>query len=45
MLTVVKDVGCFQDTVYEDPVHLHKYSKNNSLLFNYLIVLHHVNCV
>jgi hypothetical protein len=26
VLASVKCVGCFQDTVYQDPVHLHKYA-------------------
>jgi len=44
-LTFVKYLSCFQDSVYQVPAHVHKYSTKNCLHCNYFTVLHHVSCV
>jgi hypothetical protein len=45
LLTFVKYVGWFQDSVYQDAVHLHNYSTKNYVHFNHLSLTHHVSCV
>ena len=44
VLTVVKYVGCSQDTVSQDPSHLYNITKY-SLHLNLLTLLNHVSCV
>ena len=42
--TFVKYVGCFRDSVYQQPVHLQNSYIKRCLNFKYLTLLHHVNC-
>jgi len=43
--TFVKYVGCFQNNVYQDPLHLYNYSTKKHLHLNHLSLLHHIHCV
>jgi hypothetical protein len=43
--TFVKYIGCFQDTLHQDPEHLYHYSTYKCQYFYYLTVLLHVSCV
>jgi hypothetical protein len=45
VLTSVKYVACFQDTIYQDPAHLHKCSTKKFPHCKYITLLHHVSCV
>jgi len=44
VLTGGKHVGCLQDTVYQDPSHLHNSTKK-FLRFEHVTLSHHVNCL
>ena len=43
VLTVVKYIGCIQDTVYQDPSHLYNYSTKKCLHSDHLTLLHHIS--
>jgi len=45
VLTFVKYVSCFQDSVFQVPAHVGKYSTKDCLHFNYFTLLHRVSCV